>query len=135
VIVQAAPREHFDWLRARSGCKLGPAARVIEALDSSGRIRGMVGYDCWAPNSVQMHLALDAPIAARSLLRPAFEYPFVEAGRGIVFAMVASNAPRVSCLVESLGFARTHCFRDGYAVGVDIVFYEMRRESCRWLRG
>jgi hypothetical protein len=94
----------------------------------------MTAYDGWTENSCQIHIAMDTPIAWRALERPAFKYPFVEAGKGLLLAMVASNNQRSLQMTSGVGFRQTYRIRDGVAKGVDFVLFEMRRQDCRQLR-
>jgi len=131
--VGPAHPSHYQWIAERAGLFIGPAFRAIEAIDDSGRIHGMVGYDGWTDNAAHMHVALAHPAAARHLLGPAFRIPFAELGKGLVIATVLSTNARSLALMPGLGFVEKCRIRDGQKVGVDIVLFEMRREQCRWL--
>lgn len=133
MIVQAAHPSHYEWIEKRAGVSAGPMFRAIEAVDSAGRIHGMVGFDSWMPNSATLSIALDNPAAFRHLLAPAFRIPFVEFGRGLVQVIVLSTNAKSLRLVKHVGFKETHRVRDGWAVGADLVMFEMRRKDCRWL--
>jgi hypothetical protein len=132
VIVTPASVADYAWIAKRANLRVGADFRAIKASDATG-IRGMVGYDGWAPNSVSMHIALDSPAALRSLLRPAFRIPFLEFRFGTVTALVLSTNERSMRLVEHVGFSEAGRLKDGWAKGVDQVIYQMRREDCRWL--
>ncbi len=131
--VSAATPDDFAWLAGRTGCAPTASARAIKAVDAAGRIRGMVLFDMWTENAVQAHMAADSPIVWRSLLRPAFSYPFEEAGKGLLLGVIPANNPRSLALVANFGFRETYRVRDGWAVGVDLVFFEMLRDECPWL--
>lgn len=131
--VRAAPRDHYAWLLVRTGYAPTEGFRAIECVDSRGRIRGMVGLDGWTPSAVQMHIALDSPIAARALLRPAFEYPFLEAERKMVFGVLPANRVRAVELALSLGFDEVGRIPDGWSPGVDLVHLVMLKRNCRWI--
>lgn len=133
--VRAAPPAHFAWLESRTGCVLTRCARAIEAVDATGRIRGMVAYDNWTEAAVFAHMAVESASVWRALLRPAFEYPFVQLEREILFGLIVASNVRSMALVEALGFRQAHRVRDGWSRGVDMVLWEMRREDCRWLAG
>lgn len=133
-MVLAGGQEAFDWIEKRTGCVLTERARAIKTIDEDGEIHGVVAYDCWTENAVQAHMAVDSPIAWRSLVRPAFQYPFEEAGLGLILAVIPAGNGKSVRLARHFGFVDTHVIKDGWAVGEDLLFLEMRRENCRWLR-
>ena len=132
--VRAAPSEHFAWIRERTQCVVGPDFRAIEAVDAKGRIRGMVGFDGWWGNAAQMHVALDTPTALRALLGPAFDYVFNQCGKSIALGVVPSHNEKALAFDQHIGFREVHRVKDGWAPGDDVVFLELRKENCRWLR-
>ena len=134
LVVQAAPMNHLAWLAERAGCVLTADFRAIEAVDARGSIRGMVGFHHWTPNAVVMDVAVATPAAVRALLRPAFSYPFEQMGVGLALCAVASNNARALKFVGSLGFEEKCSMRDAFGPGVDLVWHELRRQNCRWLR-
>lgn len=133
LIVQPAPKEHWGWLAMRSGCSVTDDFQAMEAVDSSGAVRGMVGFGNWLPNSVTMHVAVTWPICARVLVPPAFALPFLHRGVGVAICTVSSVNARSLSLVAHLGFRETGRIKDAIRPGQDLVFHEMRREECRWL--
>ena len=134
MIVRAAPPEHYPWLIERVGCAITAGFRAIEAVDGRGRIHAMVGYDWWTETLVVMHVALDSPAALRSIVGPGFSYPFIQAGRETAAATVRASNRRSMRLCQRLGFREGWRIRDGAARGDDLVFFEMRKGDCRWIR-
>lgn len=132
--VESANREDFIWLQQRTSCGMTDGFRAIKCVDESGRIRGMVGYDGWTENACQCHMAVDSPTAWRALVRPAFEYPFQQAGRRVIIGLIPAGNARSVHLAKRLGLRETYRVRDGWALGEDLVVLEMRREECRWLQ-
>lgn len=135
MIVRAAPKGHYEWLVERTGLNLSIGFRAIEAIDKDYVICGMVGYDDWTPNSVQMHMALKYPAAARHLVRPAFKYPFEQAGRAVVIGVTPGDNEAALKLNRHLGFRQICRVKDGWKPGIDMVIQEMRRDECRFLNG
>lgn len=135
--VQAAPPEHHHWLAERAGLTLHSGFGAIEAIDDSGRILGMVGYDGWWPGAVALHIAIDHPSALRHLLRPGFGVAFDAKpggfGKSAVTATVLSTNEKSLRLVRHLGFRHIHTGRDYAGAGVHVEFFEMRRDECRWI--
>jgi hypothetical protein len=120
------------WLADRTGYSPGPDFRCLVSIGAGG-VRGVVGFDGWTPNSVHMHVALDTPIAARELLRPSFAEAFAN-GRTLALGVVRAGNARILRLIRHLGFREAYRMKDGWAVGEDVVLFEMRREECRWLK-
>lgn len=131
-IVRAAPPAHYAWLVEKTGCVLTSDFRAIEAVDSAGAIRGMVGYCNWAKNSVVVHIALGAG-AGRALLKPGFSYPFEEADRRVLIGFVSAGNQMALRLDKHLGFREVARIREGHSDGKDLVILELRREDCRFL--
>lgn len=124
----------FGWLCERTGSCLTPRVRGIECVnETTGAIVGQVAYDQWTENACMAHVAVDVALAWRRLLGPAFEYPFVEAKRGLILTSVNSTNARSLRLMGKLGFLKTHTIRDAVSVGEHLVLFEMRREDCRFL--
>lgn len=132
--VLAAFREELAWLANRTGAAFTPGVRAIKAVDETGRIRGMVAYDCWTVTACQAHMAVDSPIVWRSLVRPAFSYPFEEAGKTLILGIISGDNAKSLAMVQALGFREVHRVPDGWAPGIPLVVHEMRREECRYLR-
>ena len=137
-MIRVAPPEHYAWLAQRADVDVGPRFRAIESVDESGRILGMVGYDGWTASAGCMHIALEFPGAFRALLRPAFECLFLDeprgAGKRVAVCQVLSTNSRSLGLVRHVGFREVFRGQGWWAQGVDLVWFEMRREECRWLR-
>lgn len=131
--VTAAQPGDLPWIASRANLSISPAMRAIKAVDDAGTIHGMVAYDGWMPNSVCIHIALDNPLALRSLLKPGFGIPFDEFRLGVVVATVLSDNGKSLALVPKLGFRELTRIKDGYKPGIDVVLFEMRRETCRWV--
>jgi RimJ/RimL family protein N-acetyltransferase len=132
LMVCAAPREALGWLTARSGYTPMADAKGIMAV-REGRILGMVVFDGFTETIAQAHVALDSPRAMAALVHPAFQYAFLQAGRIALVTFLDSRNTGAVRLVEGLGFREKGRCADGVALGGDLIFYEMRRERCRFL--
>lgn len=121
------------WLEARTGCVLTREAKTVAVLDNSGVIRGVVGFDDWTHTGAQAHVAVDTPVAARTLVRESLRYLFRQARRSVMMGLVpASNAKSVQ-LAQRLGMRETYRVTDGWAQGVDLLLFELRREDAEGL--
>ena len=132
--VLPATVDDLGWLLERTGIVPSPGLKAIKAVDSAGSIKGMVGYDSWTPNAVSIHVAVSSPLALRSLILPGFRIPFLEFGKEVLIATVLSTNGKSLELTRRLGFREVFRGRDWWASGVDLVWFEMRRGDCRWLR-
>lgn len=137
VFVRWAPKEHYPWIAQRARIDTGPCFIALEAATEDGKGFAMVGFDGWTPRSLSMHVALGdshaGKRAGRALIRPAFEFAFVEAKRSIVTGTVLSNNPKALALDMNLGFREVFRGKDWWGPGVDMIWLEMRREDCRWI--
>lgn len=131
--VEAASVHELDFIVSRTNCALTTGARAIKATDERGRIRGMVAYDWWTESAVYAHMAVDAPIAWRSLIPAVFAYPFIECGRALLLALIPNHNRASWRLAQRFGFRVAHVVRDGWAKGDDLLLLELRREDCRFL--
>jgi hypothetical protein len=122
------------WLQSRIGA-LTPVAKGIAAIRPNGTTAGVVGFDMWTPASAHVHVAMDTATACRSLLRPAFAYPFGELELGVLLCTIPSHRCRAIRMAHRLGFRESHRIRHGYAHGSDLVSFEMRKENCPWILG
>ena len=132
-MVSASTPDELRWIEERTGCVLTRNARGITARDTRG-VRGVVAYDAWTEASVQAHMAVEAPIVWRSLVRPAFAYPFLQAGRRVLVGVIPSHNRKSVEMAKALGFREMHRIRDGWTEGDDLLLLEMRREDCRWIQ-
>ncbi len=131
--VMPASQGDLFWLCERAKCWLTPTATGIKTVDAAGNVRGVVAYDDWAPNSVRAHMAVESPIAWRSLVGPAFRYPFLQRGVGLIVATIPAYNETSERMTKHLGFKETYRIKDGWRVGEDMIVLEMRREECGWL--
>lgn len=108
--------------------------RGIVAVDASGTVAGGILYDGWTLNAVHMHMWIPNPLlAARALLVPAFAYAFEEAGRGLALGLTPGDRKAACRLAKHLGFVELYRIEDGWAEGVPLIAFGMRREACRYL--
>jgi L-amino acid N-acyltransferase YncA len=132
--VSAADSADFAWLVGMTQCAPTAGMTAIKATDANGKIRGMVGYDGWTESAVFAHMAVDTPVAWRSLIPACFEYPFNACGKHVLMGVIPSHNTASWGLAKHLGFRIAYAIRDGWAMGDDLLVLEMRRENCRFLR-
>lgn len=137
--VRPALAHELPWLETRANWAFTRFARALAAVDSSGRLRGMVAFDNRTPNACHVHMAAETPIAWRRLVPACFEVLFVRLGLGVLIGEVPSCNTSSLRMTRTLGFRETHRVRDGWEKGVDIVVHELRRDdiperAAAWLR-
>lgn len=133
--VVAAAFEDFKWLVEKTGCVITADFRAIKAVDPAGKIHGMVGYCDWTYNSVRTHIGAESPIAWRSLLRPALEYAFCQAGVGMILGVVRGGNAKSLRFCGAVGLEEVWRLKDGFKPGEDWVFLQLLKENCRYLLG
>lgn len=133
--MRVVPASYADlaWLRRMTTAALTDTAQGVAAKDRDGRTRGVVVFDLWTPASAHCHVALSTPIAARSLLKPAFHYLFEYGERRMALGVVRAKNTKSLSLALALGFSEWTRVVDGWELGEDLVLLYMRREECRWL--
>jgi hypothetical protein len=118
----------WQWLHARTRLPWSSDLRCIGTMRDDGSIAAAVGCNGWQTDSCFMHVAFESPHAlTRQLLRAAFKYPFLRAGKSAVYALIDQGNDECLRLVRKLGYremART----------VDCVMFEMRHDECRWIK-
>ena len=132
--VQLAPKADCPWLFNKLRHQPASDFVALEAVDSSGTIRGMVGYEAWTPKSARAYLAMETPVVLRKLLVPAFWFPFVDKALDVLTLSIPAYSARNLALAKRLGFSEVYRVRGGWDTGIDMILFEMRRESCRWIQ-
>ena len=128
--------EDYGWICSRMRYTPAAGFRAMKVVDSEGAIVAMSGYDNWTPNACQVHVAAEArAFWCKATLRAAFGFPFIQAGRGMVYTVTPASGEASLRMNRILGFTETHRIKDGWAPGVPLVINEMRKEDCRWIKG
>lgn len=101
-----------------------------------GELQGIVCYDRWTENAVQMHVWIPKPkcLSGRIFLHEIFRYPFEIANRGLAIAVTAAHNTASLKFQKFLGFEEKYRIQDGWAIGDDMIIAELKRSNCVWLR-
>lgn len=119
----------WEWMNKRTGLPMSQDLRTIAVMRDDGTIASAVAYNCWTEQACWMHMAFDNEHSlTRSMLRAAFEYPFIECGRAAVYGLTPKH------LIDAVAINRKFGFRQ-IAETIDCVMFEMRHDECRWLKG
>jgi hypothetical protein len=132
--VHGAPPNHLGWLVERVHYAPTIHLKAFEAVDKDGQIVGMIGFDNWMPNSVEMHLAIEKPMSIRLLAPPAFRFAFEIAQREYIIALAPASRSKVLEWGIRIGFKEIHRLKDGCAKGDDLVYAVLHRDDCTWFR-
>lgn len=118
----------WRWAHGQNKLPWSSDLRMIGLLRDDGTVAAAVGFNGWQDASAWMHVAFDSPHSlTRALLRAAFEYPFVHAGKEAVYALIDKGNKEALRFVEKIGF------REIYRT-VDCVMFEMFSDECRWIK-
>jgi RimJ/RimL family protein N-acetyltransferase len=118
----------WRWANGQNRLPWSSDLRMIGLMREDGSIAAAVGFNGWQSSSAWMHVAFDSPHSlTRSLLRAAFEYPFVHTGKDAVYAQIDKDNQDALRFVEKIGF------REIYRT-VDCVMFEMLSGECRWIK-
>lgn len=129
--VRAATYQEIAALCRVTGLVPTPHAKGV-TQNIENLTHGIVVYDRWTANSVEMHVWIPRSIT-KGFIRACFDYPFIQAGKGLVLGVTPSNNTAALAMNKKLGFRVVHVIKDGNAVGEDLVLQEMRKEECKWL--
>ena len=101
----------------------------LATVDSDDSLVGMVILQDFLPNSALAHIWTRHPIALRcGLFEGATDYVFNTAGCGKLRARLIATNTRAQRYIRRKGFVATHVDVDGYAVGVDLLHFELTKE-------
>lgn len=103
--------------------------------DETGVVEWVVGYNAFIGKTCQMHVVnMEGKTTPRKLIWAAFDYPFNQAGREVVFGVLNSENPRAVEYDKKLGFKEVHRIPGVHDDGGDIVLLQMNKADCRWIK-
>ncbi len=118
----------WEWMNRKTRLPWGSDLRMIGLMRDDGTIAAAVGYNAWTLSSCWMHVAFDNPHCLnRTLLREAFEYPFVKCGLEAVYGLTPKGNDEALRMNDKLGYRRI-------TETIDCVMFEMTADECRWLK-
>lgn len=122
------------FLRHRAQVRLSEDLRMIGWLTREG-LQIVVGFNSFVGRTCHMHVAMREGyrFTPRAMLRACFGYAFEQAGCQVVFGMVNSKNEAAMRYNRHLGFVERLRYPGLHDDGGDLVLFEMRRESCRYL--
>ncbi len=133
-IIAFSPFKHLEYVNKVLSTPISASTGGLIAIDSSGEPKGVVLLDNWADNSVMGHIAIQHPMAMRNLPFEALKYVFLTCNKGIFLGAIPADNSESFKFHKHLGFSEMHRIEDGYALGIDIILMQMRREDCRYIK-
>jgi hypothetical protein len=130
-LVTDQPDKHpviWEWMNRKTRLPWSTDLRMIGTMREDGTINAAVGFNAWTMSTCWMHVAFDSPHAmSRTLIRAAFEYPFIRCGMEAVYGLTPKGNDEALRMNEKLGFRKI-------AETVDCVMFEMTADECRWIK-
>lgn len=134
-MIRAASRSEIEWVCGKLPYTATSQTKGVLNV-TEDKIGAAILYDGWTPNAVHVHVYSAGPafLFSPDYLSEIFTYGFVQCGKGKLFTVTPSSETASLAVSRYLGFTETYRMQDGWAVGVDMVIKEMKRENCRFLR-
>lgn len=127
--------EEWRWFKDRTSVLLCEDMQGIVALQGD-KIAAIVVFDSWTPESANVHMAIENPMAIRAGLFSEVAYhAYVKNNRKRLFGLVPSNNERALKTNAKIGFREVARVPDALATGVDYIVMRLDRDECEWLPG
>ena len=133
--IEPSNLDDIEWILKRINRIKLPDAKGITAISDTGKVLAVCMMDSWTEGSVQLHIAIDNPIALKNytFISEVFNYIFNTGDRLTALGFVSSENEKALKFDKRLGFKEIARIRDGNKKGIDTVILELRREDCRWI--
>jgi hypothetical protein len=126
--------DHWKWLHKRCHPIMCADTIGITAIDHKSNIMAVAAMDSWAPNSCQLHWAIDNKMVLRhGFIEELCEFVFNTRGRSMIIGLVPSDNHLALKLNQHIGMTEVGRVKDGYKIGSDLVIMQLHRDTCRWL--
>jgi hypothetical protein len=126
-----------DWGFVTHHCPLlrSEDTNGIVAVDmDTNETVGVTIFDNWTPNCVTAHMIIVKPMLLRhGFLEECFDYAFNVCDRKIMIGIVKSDNAEAQKLDKHIGFVEQYRLKDGHADGIDLIYYTLHRDFCRFL--
>ena len=122
-----------EWVAKRIRCHYDEFDSQALGWQTDERIVCGVIYEDYNVSSVVAHIACDRPMVPK-FVWAIFDYPFNQMGVSKIICPIPQFNEDSMRLCRKFGFAEECRIRDAHPSG-DMIFYTMRREDCRWLKG
>lgn len=138
IVTAASTPDDKDFFNRVTGYVPTSDFRGIKGIQEDGEVVAMCGMDQWTPNACNIHIWYKddrkATWTGKQVIEETMRHLFVTHGRGLVIGVTAAHNSRCLKFQRILGFTELFRVKDGWAIGVDTVYTELRKENCKWLR-
>jgi hypothetical protein len=128
-------KHDWGWCQQQVQILRSEDTQGIMAIDiDKNETIGAVIFDNFSPNSVQAHLIITKPMLLRhGFLQEAFDFAFNVCDRKMMIGIVKSDNAEAQKLDKHIGFVEQYRLKDGHADGIDLIYYTLHRDFCRFL--
>lgn len=135
-MIVSTPREPlWAFINARIGIPWSSDFRAI-GIVRDDCLMGVVAYNGFTGRTCCMHDAIDDPtVIDRTFVRAVFEYPFIQCDLLAILAQVDEDNKHALGINKRLGFKEVHRLNGAANSGKDLIFLQMLRSECRWIKG
>jgi hypothetical protein len=125
--------EEFKWVQEAAECAWCDDMNGIVCYRDGNLVAGIL-LESWSHNSVTIHIRVDDPLVFKNrFAEECFNYIFCTAGKGVLIGVTPANNIKALRFNRHIGLREIYRISDGYAVGVDYVVQELRKENCRYI--
>jgi len=127
--------EDWAWCNKHVGIIQTSDTSGIMAVDTEKKeIVAAALMDNWTTNSAQCHFIITNPMVLRhKFLECVSNFLFIEKGLAVIYGFIPGDNKKAVRLNKHMGFTVKATLEDGFAVGVDYIFMEGKRENCRYI--
>jgi len=109
--------------------------QAIMWVNDLGEIEWITGYTGFIGKTCQMHFwSASKGYTPKAFIRFAFEYPFNQAGREIIFGICNSLNTKAMTYDQKVGMEEIARFPNMHDDGGDLVLFKMEKDKCRWIK-
>jgi RimJ/RimL family protein N-acetyltransferase len=132
-VITENQEELKSWL-SKVGKFEYPQNTACIGQEKDGELIAVVGYNNFAPNSCQIHVAsTDVYWLNKELLFAIFDYPFNKLEVKVIIATIYKGNVKSLNLCRKLGFKKVGDIPYGHPKG-DLIVVAMKRNQCKWLQ-
>lgn len=115
--------------------QISSGTRGIIAHCDSGPIMGMILFDNWSYNAVFGHIVVDNVMCLKmgGLMTEATDFVFNTCGLQYFMGAVPADKTKALAYEKRAGFKEVYRLKDGFKLGIDLIFVQMTRESAVFL--